>query len=93
VGIVSAGFMTAMGLLALNALWGDFLGFDVMLINFCGWYIGGVILLLLFRSIGARILFPKSNLVQEIHKDNNKGAGFIMMAAYLIIAAVIVLSF
>ena len=93
VGIVSAGFMTAMGLLALNALWGDFLGFDVMLLNFCGWYIGGVILLLLFRTVGARILFPKSSLVQEIHKDNNKGAGFIMMAAYLIIAAVIVLSF
>ncbi|MFC1584970.1 DUF350 domain-containing protein [Fibrobacterota bacterium] len=93
VGIVSAGFMTAMGLLALNALWGDFLGYDMMLINFGGWFIGGVVLLLLFRSVGSRILFPKSGLVQEIHNDNNKGAACIMLSAYLIIATVIVLSF
>lgn len=93
VGIVSAGFMTAMGLLALNALWGDFLGYDVMLLNFCGWFIGGLVLLLGFRYVGSKILFPKSELVKEIHQDNNKGAAAIMLAAYLMIATVIVLSF
>ena len=93
VGIVSAGFMISLGLLAMNALWGDFLGYDVMVINFLGWFLGGVILLVIFRYIGSRILFPKSSLVEEIHRDNNKGAAFIMLAAYVMIATVIVLSF
>jgi uncharacterized membrane protein YjfL (UPF0719 family) len=93
VGIVSAGFLIALGLLALNALWGDFLGYDVMLLNFCGWFLGGLILLLVFRYVGSRILLPKSSLVKEIHEDNNKGAAAIMLAAYLMIATVIVLSF
>ncbi|MBF0433369.1 MAG: DUF350 domain-containing protein [Fibrobacteria bacterium] len=93
VGIVSAGIFLALGLLALNALWGDFLGYDVMLINFLAWFAGGVILLLLFRSVGSRILFPKSTLVKEIHRDNNKGAAAIMLAAYLVMATVIVLCF
>jgi len=50
VSLVSAGFMISMGLLAMNALWGDFLGYDVMLVNFIGWFFGGLILLLLFNS-------------------------------------------
>ncbi len=93
VGIVSAGFLTAIGLLALNSLWGDFLGYDIMLINFGAWFLGGLVLLLIFRSIGSRILLPRSSLVKEIHEDKNKGAAAIMLVAYLVIATVIVLSF
>jgi uncharacterized membrane protein YjfL (UPF0719 family) len=93
VGLASGGFVVSMGLLTLNALWGDFLGYDIMLLNFGAWFLGGTILLLLFRTLGARILFPKSSLQQEIHKDNNRGAAAIMFATYLIIATVIILSF
>ena len=77
----------------LNSLWGDFLGYDVMLVNFVIWFFGGLVLLLIFRAIGSRILFPKSKLTKEIYTDNNRGAAAIMFIAYIIIATVIILSF
>ena len=93
VGTVSAGVLVSLGLLMLNSFWGDFLGYDIMLVNFVIWFFGGLTLLLAFRAIGSRILFPKSNLVKEIYDDNNVGAASIMAVAYVIIATVIVLSF
>ncbi len=93
VGMVCAGFLLSLGLLALNAMWGDFLGYDVLLVNFIIWYFGGIVLLMMVRTLGARILFPKSSLLQEIYKDRNLGAGVIMSVAYLVMSTVIVLNF
>ncbi len=93
VGINCAGFILAMGILILNALWGNFLGFDLLLFHFATLFLGGILLLLLFRSIGGRLLFPKSTLVKEIHVDNNIGAAAIMSSVYLVVATIIVLSF
>ena len=56
-------------------------------------FFGGLALLLVFRTLGSRLLFPKSNLVKEIYTDNNLGAAAIMAVAYILIATVIVLSF
>jgi uncharacterized membrane protein YjfL (UPF0719 family) len=93
VGMVTAGFNIAVGILALNALWGDFMGYQVMLLDFAFWFFGGLALLLVFRSVGSRLMFPKSNLTKEIYTDNNIGAGAIMMATYWVMAGVIVVVF
>lgn len=92
-GIVVCGIFAALGILGANALWDDFLGFDVMLVDFALWFFGGTAVLLVFRLAGSRILFPKSSLVEEIHRDKNRGAAAIMFTSYIFIAALIALSF
>ncbi len=92
VSVVCNGFLSAMGVLVLNSLWSGFVSYKQSLINLV-WFFCAVGLLLLFRWLGPRILFPKSSLKTEIYQDNNLGASFITAFFYIALSIIISFSF
>ena len=92
VAFVCLGFMVALGVLFSGLFWHHFVSYEEMLYNAI-YFLVFLLLLLVFRKLGSRLLFPKSSLKKEIYEDNNLGVGIMMCFFYISISVLLLFSF
>ncbi|MGF1529140.1 MAG: DUF350 domain-containing protein, partial [Candidatus Competibacterales bacterium] len=89
-GVAFSGTLMAMGLIMMDAVSGDFIGWSDSLWGFGREAVTGLVLLVVVRQLVDRALVPGDDLNREIAEDGNLAAGFAEAAVALAFAGVLV---
>jgi uncharacterized membrane protein YjfL (UPF0719 family) len=90
-GIGLGGILVALGIILRSSIEGPFTGWGDDIANFGMYALYGIIMLLIFRAIIAKMLLPTTKLSVEIVEDKNVAA--LLVAESAIIAVAIIIAF
>ena len=91
VGVALAANTIAIGVVALKAVFGDFVGWTEGLIGFAVFAIIGFVVLLVVRLLFDLVLHPKANVAHELADERN--LGFAFLEGSVVISASLILFF
>ena len=91
VGVAMGGNLIAIGIVALKAVFGEFVSWEASLAGFITFAVAGFALLYLVRLIADLIILPGTKIAHELAVDRNVGAAFIVSA--VVISAALILNF
>jgi uncharacterized membrane protein YjfL (UPF0719 family) len=91
-GVALAGNMVAIGIVLLNALKGDFLGWAENITAFVVYAVAGYILLFAVRWVADLFMLPGATFDEEIARDRNINAAWIESAVVIGAASIILFS-
>lgn len=89
VGVALAGNLIAIGIVVFKAVFGEFVGWTESIAGFITYAVFGFILLYAVRFVVDKVLFPHSNLSDELAVDRNLGAAFIQSAALISVSLIL----
>ena len=89
VGVALAGNLIAIGIVVFKAVFGEFVGWTESLAGFITYAVVGFVLLYAVRFVVDKVLFPHSNLSDELAVDRNVGAAFIQSAALISVSLIL----
>ena len=89
VGVALAGNMIAVGIVALKAVFGDFVGWSEALAGFITFAVIGFVLLYVVRQIVDFVLFPRVSVAHELAVDRNVGVAFIMAGSVISVSTIL----
>ena len=89
VGVALAGNLIAIGIVALKAVSGDFLGWNQGLAGFFTFIVLGFALLFVVRQVVDHVLFPTAKVAHELAVDRNLGVAFIMGATVISVSLIL----
>ncbi len=89
VGVALAGNLIAIGIVVFKAVFGEFVGWTESMAGFITYAVVGFILLYAVRFVVDKVLFPHSNLSDELAVDRNLGAAFIQSAALISVSLIL----
>ncbi|MCK5542587.1 MAG: DUF350 domain-containing protein [Desulfobacterales bacterium] len=90
-GLGLGGILVALGIILRSSIEGPFTGWSADILNFGMYALYGMIMLLVFRIIIAKMLLPTTKLAVEIVEDKNVAA--LLVAESAIIAVAIIIAF
>ncbi len=83
------GVLIALSIILMAAISGPFTNWVNDIINFAVYALGGMILLILFRSLMDRLILPTTKLSVEIQEDQNVAALMVVESALIALAVLI----
>ncbi len=86
------GVLVALSIILMSAIAGPFTGWTNDIGNFSAYAVGGMILLVLFRSFMDRIVLPTTRLAVEIQEDQNVAALMVVESTLIALAILIAAS-
>lgn len=89
VGVALAGNLIAIGIVVFKAVFGEFVGWTESIAAFITYAVVGFVLLYAVRFVVDKVLFPNSNLSDELAVDRNLGAAFIQSAALISVSLIL----
>lgn len=89
VGVALAGNLIAIGIVVFKAVFGEFVGWTESIAGFITYAVVGFVLLYAVRFVVDKVLFPNSNLSEELAVDRNTGAAFIQSAALISVSLIL----
>ncbi len=83
------GVLIALSIILMSAIAGPFTGWARDIGNFCAYALGGMILLILFRSFMDKIVLPTTRLAVEVQEDQNAAALLVVESTLIALAILI----
>jgi uncharacterized membrane protein YjfL (UPF0719 family) len=91
-GIGLGGILIALGIILMASISGPFTGWGNDILSFCIYTVYGIVMLLIFRTIIARLLLPTTNIATEVTQDRNVAALIVVESAINAVAIIIAFS-